>query len=46
MTTTRRSYHVIDALAAPTDDLYVARVSALADITELGRVLGDQPHVR
>ena len=45
-------YHVIDALAAPTDDLYVARVSALADIRSwagywvINRMCGNGDHYR
>ncbi|HEY5911014.1 MAG TPA: lamin tail domain-containing protein [Verrucomicrobiae bacterium] len=43
-------YRVIDALAAPTDDLYVARVAALADIRSwagywvINRMCGNSDH--
>lgn len=43
-------YRVIDALAAPTDDLYVARVSALADVRSwasywaINRMCGNSDH--
>jgi hypothetical protein len=45
-------YRVIDALGAPTDDLYVARVSALADIRAwagywvVNRMCGNSDHYR
>ena len=45
-------YRVIDALGAPNDDLYVARVSALADIRAwagywvLNRMCGNSDHYR
>jgi len=45
-------YHVIDALAAPTDDLYVARVGALADIRSwagywaINRMCGNSDHYK
>jgi len=45
-------YHLIDALGAPTDDFYVARVSALADIRSwagywvLNRMCGNNDHYR
>ena len=45
-------YRVIDALGAPTDDLYVARVSALADIRSwagywvINRMCGNGDHYK